>query len=90
MESKTEVMSQVPYGMSNLDFTIDDGFEKAIIEKPGKVFGKHYAYNFIGRVWFDNNKYYEEVWVHRKIVDLVEAESLEELMETVNRKYGDE
>lgn len=75
-------------GMSNFDHVIDDGFADAL--QGGKVYGRHAAWNFNGTVWWDGKQFAEEVWVYRVPRDVLRADTLEELMEEVNDRYGSE
>lgn len=73
------------YEMSNFDGRIDDGMKNALMD--GEM-GVHSAWNFYGSVYYQDGKFVEEVRVYGTLVDTVEADTLEELMETVNSKYG--
>jgi hypothetical protein len=81
-------MDEIDLGMSNFDHTIDKGFESALREQPNKVFGRHSAWNFNGKVWFDGKMFREEVWVHRVPQETVVEPTLSQLMEEVNSQYG--
>lgn len=73
--------------MSNFDHVIDAGFAEKL--RSGCV-GKHHAWNFCGYVWFAEGAFHEEVWRHGAPREVVTAATLEELMDAVNEKYGDE
>ena len=77
---------EISLGMSNFDHTIDDGFEKALREN--KVFGRHSGYEFNGMVWYNDKRFHEEVWRYCAYVETISADTLEELMEKVNDKWG--
>ncbi len=79
---------QLQYEMSNFDLTIDEGMSEALKERPGEVFGNHYAWDFCGNVFYFNNKFYESVFVHHQLIEIFEADSLEQLMTDVNKQYG--
>ena len=81
-------MKEIDYGMSNYDYSIDDGMGDVLMSDPGLVFGRHHGWNFNGRVYFDGEKYHEEVWVRHELMETISAGSLNELMEKVNIKYG--
>ena len=78
---------EIPLGMTNFDGSIDEGLEEAL--RKEKCFGRHTGWNFNGRVWWDD-EFYEEVWVFGSPQEIMSAETLEKLMEQVNRKYGDD
>ena len=81
---------EIELGMSNFDHTTDPGFEDALRAAPGKVWGRHSAWNFNGTVWFDGKLFYEQVWRHHSHVTTMCAETLEQLMSDVNDEYGAE
>ncbi len=72
--------------MTNFDHTIDDGFKEVLLDG---YYGQHAAWNFCGYVWFAEG-FHEEVWRYNSPVEIITAASLPELMEAVNRKYGDD
>lgn len=90
MKTLTIDMIETHLGMSNLDLSIDAGFESAIRADPGRVFGRHAAWNFNGRVWFDGEIFIEEVWTYGSPVQVIRSRSLNDLMGKVNAIYGSE
>ena len=78
-----------PFGMSNFDHGIDDGFEEALRAEPGKVFGRHSAWDFNGHVWFDGESFCSEIWVYRAIVGVRSAATLKALMDVCNAEFGE-
>lgn len=73
-------------GMSNLDHTVDDGM-KELLQK-GEHYIRHAGWNFNGQVWWDGEKFREEVWTYGSIREVFEADDLKSLMEIVNNEYG--
>ena len=73
------------HGMSNLDQSIDAGLEADL--KNGMI-GIHAAWNFNGRVWFEDGMFHEDVWRYRSYSATFSAETLRDLMNTVNDQYG--
>lgn len=66
----------------NFDHTFEHGLEKTaemIKENKDKHFD-HSAYNFIGHVWFENGKFYEEIWRNCAHIDTFESENLGDLI----------
>ena len=59
---------------------------------PAKVYGKHAGWNFNGKVWWNREeaKWQCEVWQYRVPLEIVSAESLEEIMTEVSDRYGDD
>lgn len=75
---------------SNFDHTFEHGIEettKMIMENPDNYFD-HNAWNFCGYIWFENNKFYEEIWVHRNHRYTLESEDLGDLITEANNDYG--
>jgi hypothetical protein len=75
-------------GMTNLDQSIEEGFEEALRAAPNRVFGRHAAWEFNGLVWFDGEQFCEEVWRYHSPIEIMTAPTLRELMCVVNDKYG--
>lgn len=89
MESKVSgIMDQTQTLMSNFDHTIDRDVAKELKAKPAKLCGQHSAWDFCGYVWFENGKWYEEVWVCKAPKAIFTADTLEDLMSEVNSEYG--
>lgn len=77
---------EIGLGMSNCDGAIDDGFADAL--QTRHVYGRHSAWHFNGLVWWDGKRFCEQVWRYHSPVAYYEADTLRELMETVNDDYG--
>ena len=86
--SATAKMIEIDYRMSNFDNNIDEGFAEALQANPGKVFGRHAAWDFNGKVWFDEGKFHDEVMVKRLLRKTMSAGSLRELMDVVCDEFG--
>ena len=84
----TLIMREVEFGMSNFDGMVDNGMAEALIVEPGQVFGRHHGWDFTGRVYFHDGKFHEQVWVYGSPRETISADTLEELMQEVNSKYG--
>jgi hypothetical protein len=72
--------------MSNFDHIIEDGAEELL--KSNKIYGEYPAWNFHGAVWFEDGKFYCEIWQRHNHVNTVEASTLQEIMETCSCRYG--
>jgi hypothetical protein len=75
---------------SNFDHSFEHGLEettKIIIENPDNYFD-HNARNFCAYIWFENNIFYEEVWVYRNHSETLKSESLRDLITKTNDIYG--
>jgi hypothetical protein len=77
---------EIDLGMTNFDHSIDPGFEQRI--RAEKVWGRHSAWDFNGRVWFEDGVFHEQVWTYGTPDDHFTAETLTELMEIVSDVYG--
>ena len=58
--------------------------------KNSNKYHAHYAWDFMGKVWYDKayGGFKEEIWLYHRQREVLEAETLEELIEKVNEKYG--
>jgi hypothetical protein len=72
--------------MSNFDHVIDREVEKEL--KENRCYSKYPGWNFSGNVWFQDNKFYCEVWQYHCHVETIEGDTLEDLMENVCCEYG--
>ena len=81
-----EHFEEIELGMSNFDHVIDDGFEDALVGRD--VFGIHAGWNFNGKVYHIDGKFYEDVWVYHAHRCTMEADTLKELMANVSDKFG--
>ncbi len=79
--------TELDINMSNSDHSIDDGLDAAL--RKEKDYAQHAAWDFCGYVWFEGGLFHEEVWQYHVHVDTLSADTLEELMNVVNDKYGD-
>jgi hypothetical protein len=77
---------EIDMGMTNFDHAIEPGFEDAL--RRGGVWGRHAAWNFNGRVWFEDGEFHEQVWVYGAPRAILSASTLEDLMCKVNDEYG--
>jgi len=78
-------------GMSNFDHTIDEGFEQFLRKRPAERWGRHIGWNFIGKVWFEADRFHSEVWLDGSPREVIHADSLRELMnESVKFGLGQE
>jgi len=85
---KTCNMEDIDLGMTNFDGTIDEGFAEALQASPGKVKGRHAAWDFNGQVFFYNDQFHEEVWIYGSPILIVSADTLPELMREVCETCG--
>jgi hypothetical protein len=88
MDSRTAPMQELPLGMSNCMGTVDAGFATALQAAPAKCFGRHRAWNFNGLVWYEDGRFYEEVYVYRQLRAMLSATTLEDLLHRVNDRFG--
>jgi len=85
MKTCNEELPESDNSMSNADGVIDDGMESDL--KNG-MRSFHAGWNFFGLVWFEDGKFYEMVKSYRSHVATHCADTLEELMQSVNAEFG--
>ena len=74
--------------MSNFDHSIDNEIKEAIEGK--KLFSQYTGWNFCANVWYEDNKWYCEVWQYKRYKKSMCFDTLEEMMEGVCKEFGDE
>jgi hypothetical protein len=72
-------------GISNCDFSIDDGCEEAL---RGGRWTRYAGWNFNGRCWFNGNKFHCQVWRYGTPLEVISADTLKDLMHAVSDVYG--
>jgi hypothetical protein len=85
MKPPTELRPSV---YSNFDHDLDTEVAEKLKEQAGEVYAQHAAWNFCGYIWFENETWHEEVWVHGSAVETRSEEKLEDLIDSVNQSYG--
>ena len=88
VDGRPSHLEECAEGMSNFDHRIDEGFEEKL--RTGEFWGSHTAWNFYGEVWFENDKFHEQIWVYRFPREVISANTLKELRDAVNDSYGSE
>lgn len=81
-----EKFKEVDWTMSNFDGEVPIGMEDVL--KVNEVYVRHAGRDFNGSVWFEDNIFHEEVWVHGAYIETTSAKTLRGLMEKVNDFYG--
>lgn len=85
----TESFTKVPESvMSNFDHTINHDIGKKL--KTGKYYSSYTGWNFIGYVWWNENKWSCEIWQYHKFIETIDAPKLAHIMILVSEKYGHE
>lgn len=72
--------------MTNLGHKVDESVAAGL--RGGGAFAQHAAEKFHGLVWFDDGRWHERVSVHHEPVGCYSADTLQELMKTVNDEHG--
>ena len=72
--------------ISNFDFTADEGVEDEL--RTGKCWSEYTAYDFYGYVWFKDNRFKCNVWRYGMSREVIEGETILEMMHAVSRNYG--
>lgn len=73
---------------SNLDHEIDKEVSDMLAKRPNELYSQHSAWSFCGYVWFDGEVWREEIWQWKSLVEVLSADSLEDLIEKANNSYG--
>lgn len=74
-------------GLSNFDFTVDDGVESELRKKP--LWAGYPARDFYGYVWFEEEGFYCEVWQYNSYqTTMGPFQNLNGLMVGVSEKFG--
>lgn len=76
--------------MSNFDHQIDRKVEARL--RKSLAWATYSGWNFNGRVWWDleSEQWACEVWQYHSHVETVYGETLDEIMEQICAKYGDD
>lgn len=84
-------MNELDLSMSNCDHSIDDGLAESLKE-DGNNLATYYAWDFCGYVWWDSEKqqFICQVWRYNVPQEEIAADTLENLMDIVSVKYGEE
>ena len=73
---------------SNFDHRVVESIKELVA--AGAHYGTHTAYDHFGVIWCENGRWFEEVQRFHRIVKVVDAATLEELVQVVNEEFGDE
>lgn len=74
--------------MSNFDHSVNKNVEREML--TSKKYSSYPAYNFFGKVWYENGLWYCEVWVYGSHRGTVTGDSPEDIMNTLSNQYGQE
>ena len=72
--------------MSNYDNRIEKEIANSI--KGKELYGHYSAWDFSGRVWWQNDQWRCEVWCYQSWRQTVSCDTLEQIMEEVMQEYG--
>jgi len=73
---------------SNFDHELDNKVVKLVETHPNKLYAQHAAWNFCGYVWFNGQQWKEEVWQWNSPVEILVADTIKNLIDSVNAQYG--
>jgi hypothetical protein len=82
-ENFTEFSKDV---MSNYDYVIDYNAAELVKSKP--LYFRYTGWNFCGYVWWQNHKWYCDVWAYGSYCKTFDADKLENIMSDVSDEYG--
>jgi hypothetical protein len=76
------------HGVSNCDGEIPPELDGLLRARPGAC-AAHWAWDHWGRIWFADGKFHEEVMVYGTTRAIISADTLPELIDDVNDRFGD-
>ena len=71
---------------SNFDHVLDIDVVNQL--KQGGYFSAHVAWDFVGYVYFYENKWHEEIWVYGIPMETLSGDSIKDVANKANKKYG--
>lgn len=74
---------------SNFDHQLNKPVVEYLMTHPD-VCAPHHAYYFMGYVWFEDDKWHEEVWSYKTPVQVFHANTVEEVIELACENWGSE
>jgi len=83
----TEDMEDIGEVMTNYDHSIDQEVAKKL-QQSSSVKARYSAWGFCGYVIWNGKKWLCDVMRHHQNVEVMEVDTLEELMEKASEKYG--
>ena len=86
MKALPDNLEEVSDGYSNFDCQEPEGAEQALRE--GKGYIRHPAWDHHGEIWFEDGKFYEQVYRYGTHVATIEGNSLKGVFEAVNDQFG--
>lgn len=75
---------------SNFDHELETEVVEQLESNPNLFCAQHAAYNFCGYIWFDGERWREDVMRYGQTVDHIIANTIEELITEANERYGTE
>lgn len=72
---------------SNYDHVLNEDVANELLGDPN-VYAGHAAWNFYGRVWYEDGQWTEQVWCYGCPVMTLRGTDLAALIELVNAEYG--
>lgn len=73
---------------SNYDQELDAKVEEVLRFNPLAMVASHCAWNFIGYIWFDGQKWHSEVLQYHQTVNHFEGSSAMDVINEANSTYG--
>lgn len=85
---KEEITNKEGGIYSNFDHVLNEGVKEVLQNKPNECWSHHAAWDFCGYIWYDGKRWREEIWVYHSFQEVLEADTVEDLIEGANEKYG--
>jgi len=74
---------------SNFDHCLNKEVEKRMMEEPNESY-THCAWDFNAQVTFNGKVWKSEVWVYGSAVETFEGETVMDVINEANERYGDD
>ncbi len=88
MKNINEMEYEQNLNMSNCFHTIDEGLADFLKDNESKIYAQYAGWNFWGYVWYESNNFTCQIWVYGSPQEEITAKTLEEIMDMVSEKYG--
>lgn len=89
--SRTEDMNEIEeLSVSNFDGAVPEELADRLKAGPNEVYANHYARDFYGVIYYDGRQFVEEVQQYGRVIDVLNGDTLAEVVESANDQYGDD
>lgn len=86
MREQPEGLEELNVGYSNFNHELIEGIEEKL--KAGNTWCDHAAWDHWGAIWYEDKEFHERVMVYQAHVATVSGETLKQVVDTVNERFG--